>query len=142
MLQEEKDRYEQLQESCDSLQLKSNQQLRYIAIVGDEGNDPVMMAGLDIAPESMALVHYNVEKSNTFLEVKNLRAAPAGKQYQLWAIVDGQPTDMGVFDIDTGAYALTEVPFVENPQAFAVTLEKEGGSTVPTMDQMFMIGNI
>lgn len=31
---------------------------------------------------------------------------------------------------------------VENPQAFAITLEKKGGSNVPTMSEMVVMGNV
>jgi anti-sigma-K factor RskA len=31
---------------------------------------------------------------------------------------------------------------VEIPQAFAITLEKEGGNPTPTMEEMYMMGTI
>jgi hypothetical protein len=31
---------------------------------------------------------------------------------------------------------------VEAAQAFAVTLEKKGGSRTPTLDQMYVLGNV
>jgi anti-sigma-K factor RskA len=35
---------------------------------------------------------------------------------------------------------LQKMKSVENPQAFAVTLEPKGGSAVPTLNQMFVMG--
>ena len=71
-------------------------------------------------------------KTNTVYVVRsNLPAAPVGMQYQLWAIVNDKPMDAGVFDIKNNTQELKSVPL---PKAFAVTLEKKGGSPVPTSD--------
>ena len=76
------------------------------------------------------------------LEITNLPPVPTGKQYQLWAIVDGTPVDMGVFDVSIGPENFMEVQHIENPQAFAVTVENEGGSPTPTLEEMVVIGNV
>ena len=78
------------------------------------------------------------------MDITNLPSPAADKQYQLWAIVDGAPVDMGVFDLASAETDTTfqNVPFIENPQAFAVTLEPKGGSTNPTLDQMYVVGNV
>ena len=65
---------------------------------------------------------------------------PSDKQYQLWAIVDGKPIDMGVFDLQLEVNELIEIPHIENAQAFAVTLEKRGGVASPTMEAMYVLG--
>ena len=71
-------------------------------------------------------------KTNTVYVVRsNLPEAPVGMQYQLWAIVGDKPMDAGVFDIKNNTQELKSVPL---PKAFAVTLEKKGGSPVPTSD--------
>jgi anti-sigma-K factor RskA len=71
-------------------------------------------------------------KTNTVYVVRsNLPEAPVGMQYQLWAIVNDKPMDAGVFDIKNNTQELKTVPL---PKAFAVTLEKKGGSPVPTSD--------
>jgi anti-sigma-K factor RskA len=61
-------------------------------------------------------------------------------QYQLWAIVDGKPVSAGIYSEDKDSQIVLSK--IENPQAFAITLEKQGGSIVPTMENMFVIGNI
>lgn len=64
-------------------------------------------------------------------------------QYQLWALVNGKPVDLGVFDVkaDT-AGILVNMKEIANAQTFAVTIEKRGGSPSPTMDQMIVAGNV
>jgi anti-sigma-K factor RskA len=49
---------------------------------------------------------------------------------------------MGVFDAVVDTSKLQEVSYVENAQAYAVTLEPRGGSETPTLEQMYVIGEI
>ena len=60
-------------------------------------------------------------------------------QYQLWGIVEGQPVSVGVFDLDQN---LREMLNIANASAFAITLEPTGGSETPTLDKMYVIGNV
>ena len=100
----------------------------------------IEMKGLDIAPNAKVLVYWNAKEKATFLSIQNLPDAPKGKQYQLWAIVDKKPVDAGVFINDVTA--MSPMKGFENAQAFAVTLEKEGGSLTPTMDEMYVLGTV
>ena len=113
-----------------------------LEIIRAEGNETIIMKGTDNVPLARANIHWNQETQKSYLDVINLPEPPAGKQYQLWAIVDGVPTNMGVFDIQTTSANLQEVPFIANASAFAVTLEQEGGSPTPTLEEMVVIGNI
>lgn len=101
-------------------------------------------ANEDLAPGALAAVFYNPESRQSYFTPSALPPAPAGRQYQLWAIVPDidDPVDMGVLTFDENSTALIEVPFIDNPAAFAITLEPEGGSASPTMDQMYVIGNV
>jgi anti-sigma-K factor RskA len=85
-----------------------------------------------------ATVYWNIKEKATLLTIQNLPKPSDDKQYQLWAIVNGKPVDAGVFN-----YSLTEVqtmkPF-ENVGAFAVTLEPQGGSAKPTLENMQVLG--
>lgn len=139
---------EQLQASFDQLENDCNQQLiekaraeQYIEFLRRPDTKPIEMLGTPKDPDAIARVFWNATEQKTFLDIINLSPLPAGKQYQLWAIVEGTPTDMGVFDVTSGLDNYLEVPHVENPQAFAVTIEKTGGSIEPTMSEMVVIGN-
>ncbi len=54
----------------------------------------------------------------------------ASKQYQLWAIVNGKPVDVGVFDA-APANKLQLLKIIPDAQAFAITVEKHGGVPAP-----------
>jgi anti-sigma-K factor RskA len=90
----------------------------------------------------VATIVWNPKNKEVYLAVNQLIEPPSGKQYQLWAIVDNQPVDLGVFDPDMKSYEMIRMKDVENASAFAVTLEKEGGSPVPTMEAMWLMGGV
>lgn len=100
----------------------------------------IELKGVEKHPDLLAEVFWN-ENNQVFLNPKNLPAAPTGKQYQLWAIVDGKPVDMGMYDPNNKSL-VQEMKTVSKPQAFAITLEKEGGSPTPTMEEMYVMGPI
>lgn len=102
----------------------------------------VKMPGTTPFPHAMATVYWNPQSNEVFLSVNELPSPASDKQYQLWAIVDGKPVDIGVFDVDHANTNLHKMKSVANAQMFAVTLEKKGGSPVPTMDQMYVAGKV
>ena len=99
----------------------------------------IELKGVEKHPNMLAEVYWN-ESKQVFLNPKNLPAAPSGKQYQLWAIVDGKPVDLGMYDANKET--IQQMKVVEKPQAFAITLEKEGGNPTPTMEEMYVMGTI
>ena len=102
----------------------------------------VRMPGLEKAPESIVVALWNQKTNEVLLDVQNLPAAPTGKQYQLWTIVDGKPVDMGMLDPQFSNRLLRMKSSSPNAVAFAITLEKEGGSPNPTMEEMYVMGKV
>lgn len=113
-----------------------------VDVLTDPFNQIVKMQGLDIAPDALATVYWNEKSQEVFLDVNNLPVPSEDKQYQLWAIVNGQPVDMGVFEVKSDTAKLQRMKVTGNAQAFAVTLEKRGGSPTPTLEQMYVVGNV
>jgi anti-sigma-K factor RskA len=114
------------------------------AMALDMSNDSnvavVKMLGVKDHPGDRATVFWNKESKDVYLMVNNLPQPPTGKQYQLWAIVNGQPVDAGMVNWEAGNM---KVPIKNVPaaQAFAITLEQEGGSQTPTPNAMHVLGN-
>lgn len=104
---------------------------------------PVVMEGVEKHPGMVATVYWDPKTGHTYLGTTNLPAPPSGKEYQLWAIVDSKPVSMGMFNPakEKAPVAMKDVTSGK-VQAFAITLENQGGSLTPTMDQMYVIGNI
>jgi anti-sigma-K factor RskA len=93
------------------------------------------------APSSMATVYWNTESKEVYLLVNQLPMPVPDKQYQLWAIVDGHPVDEGIFNMDKDL-SFVKLKTIQKAEAFAITLEKKGGSTTPTMDAMYVMGKV
>jgi anti-sigma-K factor RskA len=98
-------------------------------------------APLSPAPSSMATVYWNTESKEVYLLVNQLPMPVPDKQYQLWAIVDGHPVNAGIFDMDKDL-SFVKLKTIPKAEAFAITLEKKGGSTTPTMDAMYVMGKV
>lgn len=102
----------------------------------------VMMKGVAKSPESLTMVYWNKASKEVFIEIKKLPMPDQGKQYQLWAIVDGKPVDAGMIAMTLGDSSLHKMKNFDTAQAFAITLEKEGGSPSPTMSEMYVMGAV
>ncbi len=98
--------------------------------------------GLEKSPGSNVLAFWNPETKKIYVEVMSLPVPPPDKQYQLWALSNGKPIDAGVMDVDPSDKSLHEMKSMEDAQAFAITLEPKGGSVNPTMDEMYVMGNV
>lgn len=113
-----------------------------LALFKDSKNVPMELKGVEKSPESKVMAFWNKETEEMKLMVENLPAAPKGKQYQVWGIVDGKPVDMGMIDLDFENKILAMKVPKGNIAAFAITLEKQGGSPSPTLEEMYVIGNV
>jgi anti-sigma-K factor RskA len=112
-----------------------------LKIIEDPSNKRITLAGTPLSPSSAAIVYWNQNDRSVHIDVRSLPEAPAGKQYQLWAIVDGKPVDAGVFEIDQ-TLQLQQMKVMPAAQAFAVTLENSGGNAQPTLEAMYLLGNV
>lgn len=113
-----------------------------LAMLRDPDMAVIKMPGTNVptSPDSnsVATVYWNTRSKDVYLMVNNLPQPPSDQQYQLWAIVDGQPIDAGVFDVQNTA-ELLRMKNMPRAQVFAVTLEKRGGSTTP-QGPMYVMG--
>jgi len=99
----------------------------------------VNMVGTQVAPRSSANVYWDSSSASVFLVVKNMPALPNDQQYQLWALIDGKPKDLGVFDA-TGDKVILKMKNTQKAQAFAITIERRGGSPSPSLQKMQSLG--
>lgn len=101
------------------------------------------MKGMEAAPTAMATVYWDTTSKDVFLLVNNLPAPPSDKQYQLWALLNGQPVDLGMVDnkvLIGQRRLLLKMKNAAGAQAFAITLEKAGGNPTPK-GPMYVMGN-
>ena len=90
--------------------------------------------------DARVTVYWDTEGEDIFVNINNLPDAPADKQYQLWALVDGKPVDAGVMELTLDN--LQKLKSIDKAQAFAITLENKGGAISPTLEQMIVLGTV
>jgi len=98
-----------------------------------------------VAPEAFAKVYYNRTEKIAYIDSKGLPPAPNGKVYQVWSLIMDPltPTSVGLLSdvavIEGGIYKFENIP---DPEAFGITLEPEGGSETPTLNQLYTLGMV
>jgi anti-sigma-K factor RskA len=110
-------------------------------IIRDTNMAVVRMKGVAQSPQSLATVYWDKRSKDVYLMVNNLPQPPAGKQYQLWALVNGQPVNAGMLNWDH-VNSVASMKNIPAAQGFAITLENTGGSPTPTMTAMYVLGTI
>lgn len=106
----------------------------------------VSLKGTENAPQAYTTIFWDTTgaSKDVYMLINNLPQPPSEMQYQLWALLDGQPIDLGVFDFDIKQQRLlVKMKNVQNAQAFAITLERRGR---PNQDkpegQIYVVGSL
>jgi anti-sigma-K factor RskA len=131
--------YTELEKQTETERQKYNTLYADIQLIQDTSVKVIQMKGVAGKENSFATVYWNTRTSDVYLHPNILPKPAAGKQYQLWAIVDGKPVDAGLIGSCTNICKLKNI---RSAQAFAITLEKEGGSPTPTLSEMYVLGSI
>ena len=97
----------------------------------------INLAGVGTHTGQSGLLYWDKASGDVFLDLNSMPQAPAGKQYQLWAIIDGKPVDAGMYSFSS---SMTRMKTIVRAEMFAITIENEGGSPTPTLDQMVVAG--
>lgn len=122
--------------SSDSILNKISEEQK---IINDSNTTVVNLVGTKV-PKSAANVYWDSTRASVYLVVKNMPQLDVTQaQYQLWALIDGKPFDLGVFDAKNDK-VLLKMKGTKKADAFAITIEKKGGATSPTLEKMQSIG--
>lgn len=92
-------------------------------------------------PSSATTVYWDTRTKDVYLAVNRLPQPEQNQQYQLWAMVDGKAVDAGVFEM-RNATGMTKMKNIPRAEAFAITLEKKGGSATPSLDKLYVMGKV
>lgn len=112
-------------------------------VIKNKYSQAVSLNGLEVAPEAAAKIFWMKNTGDVYIDPTNLPEAPEGKQYQLWAIVDGKPVDGGMIITTKNekSYHIQKMKSFGKADAFAVTLETTGGNPTPKGD-MYVMGKL
>ncbi|PZF75000.1 anti-sigma factor [Taibaiella soli] len=114
-------------------------------MMADPSMKSVVMHTMQEGHPMVATVYWSPNKGEGYVSIQKLPAPPTGMQYQLWVMKDNKPVDMGMISNDVVAKSGMEKvqkPMTGTAQAFAITLEKAGGSPTPSMDKVYVMGKI
>jgi anti-sigma-K factor RskA len=100
------------------------------------------LQGTQHSPQSFATVYWDTTSKDVYLMINNLPRPASDKQYQLWALLDGKPIDLGVIEMkQEKMIPMYRMKNANKVQAFAITLEKKGGSNSP-LGEMYVLGKL
>ncbi len=118
---------------------------KLISVLRDKDIIAVPLAGQAVAPEAYAKVFWDKKSNSIVLDVQGLPEPPKGKVYQVWSLKLNPltPTSLGVIaDFSTDENKLFTIENANASEAFGITLEPEGGSESPTLEQLYTLGAV
>jgi len=135
-----------LKKDLNGLQLKNQNTETVLAVIRDENNTIVPLAGQTVAPDAKAKVYWNKEAQTVYIDASGLPDPPEGMVYQVWSLLLSPaltPTSIGLLENFAGNdNKIFAVQGTSNAQAFGITLEPAGGSASPTMAQLYTLGAV
>ncbi len=126
--------------SATSLQAESARQLEELRTVAapilEQQAQRVTLVAAKTRPQPQGKAYYLKNRSSLVFLANNMPPLPAQKAYELWLIpTAGKPIPAGVFKPDSRGNATVvnpPLPPGTEAKAFAITVENEAGSPVPT----------
>jgi anti-sigma-K factor RskA len=116
---------------------------KLITIFRDKDIISVALAGQKVSPNSYAKVYWDKTTNSIYLDAQGLPAPPKGKVYQVWSLKMSPLTPTSLGTIDTFMADTNKIFTIENAnesEAFGITLEDEGGSEFPNLEQLYTLG--
>jgi anti-sigma-K factor RskA len=130
-------KYNQLKADTATLQQQLNAQSAQLATMQKDAemlrqNGMKMAAMHGTANKAIySTIYWDTLTKDVYLMINNLPKPASDKQYQLWALLNGQPIDLGLIEAKEERL-LYRMKNVQQAHAFAITLEPKGGSETPT----------
>ena len=130
-------RVNRLEDNTNKQQQKLTDYQNSLALYQNPAYQKINLLNVPGKPEALVEIFWNKATRNVYAANISLPTAPAGKQYQLWALIDGKPVSAGMI---TGKTLPQKMIDFSKADAFAITLEKEGGVDQPTMSELYVMG--
>ena len=118
-----------LQAQLDSTRLQMEELARQQSMISNPNIAVVSLVSTETTAKPAANVYWDSTSTDVYLVVRNLPELPTEKQYQLWALINKQPVDLGLFD--AGNRIILKMKNTQKADAFAITIEKRGNTGGP-----------
>ncbi|NNE25347.1 MAG: anti-sigma factor [Saprospiraceae bacterium] len=131
------DQFASLEQQCDSLEVEKSNQIAFYESVFNPGNRSIRINATEKYPESELVIYLNDNNQRGFIQPLNLPELADNESFQLWSLKGSDaPTPLDVFDTTTFDSTIFEIQYIDNPDAYAITIEPKGGSTSPTLENL------
>ena len=101
------------------------------------GSIPLLLVGNEKAPVSSAIAYVNHQERTVVVNATGLQPLTEGRTYQMWADVKGEMINMGLLPYEED---YIPVRYIDKAESLNITIEPEGGSLHPTVENL--ISNI
>jgi anti-sigma-K factor RskA len=121
--------------------LEANKKL--LSVLRDKDIIAVPLGGQGDFANTYAKVYWDKSSNEIYLDAQGLPSPPPGKVYQVWSLKLNPlaPTSLGTIDnFMQDDNKIFEITNANESEAFGITLEPEGGSASPTMEQLYTLG--
>jgi anti-sigma-K factor RskA len=102
-------------------------------IMRNERSQLINLLPADTSINYLARLYWNHDSKEIYIDVLKLPEPIQDHEYQLWAILNGQAYNAGLFDAHefSGIQRMQDIPAADS---WLVTLEPKGGSPIPTLE--------
>lgn len=144
-IEKNKTEFKLMQKTITTLEDKNKTTENLLKIIRDKNNMVVTLEGQPAMPNAMAKVYWNKATQAVYIDAQGLPKPPQGMVYQVWSLKMDPltPTSIGILNkmtVDTTR--IYQIESTTDADAFGITLEPEGGSAMPTMDQLYALGKM
>ena len=124
------------------LQLSIDKAASDLAILRSHDFKKIMLMPVSSGNHEMACVYWNPITHKLFVDNCGLASPGDGKTFQLWAIKNGKPVNVGIFNQTMYNKGLQEFASVDLVESFAVTIENAAIAAQPNLAALQVAGKI
>ena len=125
----------QVSVACDSIQQIQREKDAIFAAISSPGSKVFPVNATENFTDTDLYIHSNAQTRRNYIQLLGLPALAENQSYQLWSLRDGEdPMPLDVFQGDEEP--IFEVEYVDNTNAYAITIEVLGGVESPTMERL------
>jgi anti-sigma-K factor RskA len=122
------------QEECDSIRAALQADVALLDQLRDPAVEIVVVQPTEGYPQTDLIFYHNPTSGRNIVHIREVPVLEPGQAFQLWSLKVGvDPIPLDVFPGEEGFLA---VQYEEASNAYAITIEPEGGSQTPTLERL------
>ncbi|HEB61735.1 MAG TPA: hypothetical protein ENI82_01155 [Bacteroidetes bacterium] len=126
-----------LKNQCSDLQQKNSTVITQCQFLKNIGTDRIYLKGTAQAPTARAVIYWNENIQEAYLNIIDLPKKMKGHQYYAWANVNGKFVKMCRLENPQKNSNLIKLPFQKDCKAFVITLEEFEETTQPNLEKIY-----